>query len=360
MSSTLAQNTQMKALVTGGGGFLGGRIVELLLERGATVRVFGRKTYPLLLRKGVECAVGDLRDPAAVEAACDGCDTVFHVAALAGVWGSRRDYFEINDTGTDHVIRACVAKGVGSLVYTSSPSVVFGDAPISGGDELLPYPARYLAAYPESKAAGEKRVLAANGLPLAPGASLAAAGTCKINYLRTCALRPHLIWGPGDPHLVPRLVEAARSGRLRQVGDGRNRVDITYIDHAAIAHILAAEALRRPVTRVPGNAYFIADREPVQLWPWLESVLNRLGLTVRRPAIPYATARRAGAVLETVHRALPFLGEPRMTRFVAAQLAMDHWFSHKRAERDFGYRPAVPPELGMNRLVDWLRHSGKE
>lgn len=153
-------------------------------------------------------------------------------------------------------------------------------------------------------------------------------------------------------------MEAARAGRLRQVGDGRNRVDITYVDHAARAHILAAEALRRSVTRVPGNAYFIADQEPVMLWPWLEGLLNRLGLTVRKPAVSYDAAYRVGAVLEAAHRVLPFLGEPRMTRFVAAQLAMDHWFSHKRAERDFGYRPHVPPELGMNRLVDWLLHTG--
>ena len=204
-------------------------------------------------------------------------------------------------------------------------------------------------AYPESKAAGEKRVLAANGLPLA--------GAGGRNLL-TCALRPHLIWGPGDPHLVPRLVETARRGRLRQVGDGRNRVDITYIDHAAGAHILAAEALRRPVTRVPGNTYFIGDREPVVLWTWLQGLLNRLGLSLRRPGVSYPAARRMGAVLEGLHTVLPFLGDPRMTRFVAAQLAMDHWFSHKRAEHDFGYRPTVSPEIGMNRLVDWLRHGG--
>ena len=130
----------------------------MLLERGVQTRVFSRQAYPELQRLGVECAVGDLRDPAAVMAACDGCDTVFHVAARAGVWGSGKDYFAINDTGTDHVIRGCVAKGVAQLVYTSSPSVVFGNSPISGGDEQLPYPAHYLAAYPASKAAGEKRV----------------------------------------------------------------------------------------------------------------------------------------------------------------------------------------------------------
>lgn len=345
----------MKALVTGGGGFLGKRIVEMLLERGVQVRVFGRNTYPELQRRGVECAVGDLRDPAAVTAACDGCDTVFHVAALAGIWGSGKDYFEINDTGTDHVIRGCVAKGVAQLVYTSSPSVVFGNSPISGGDEQLPYPARYLAAYPASKAAGEKRILAANGLPLAVPGPATSGGTCKIQYLKTCALRPHLIWGPGDMHLVPRLVAAARQGKLRQVGNGRNRVDITYIDHAALAHIQAAEALRRPVTRVPGNAYFIADREPVVLWNWLQSLLNRLGLSVKRPGVPYSTAYATGALLEGVHTVLPFLGEPRMTRFVAAQLAMDHWFSHKRATHDFGYRPTILPEVGMERLIDWFR-----
>ena len=328
----------------------------MLHERGVQTRVFGRKTYPELERLGVECAVGDLRDPAAVAAACAGCDTVFHVAALAGVWGSRQEYFAVNDGGTDHVIRGCVAQGVAHLVYTSSPSVVFGTRPISGGDEQLPYPPRYLAAYPASKAAGEQRVLAANGLPLALSGAAPAGG--HPQYLKTCALRPHLIWGPGDTHLVPRLVAAARHGRLRLVGDGRNRVDITYIDHAALAHLQAAEALRRPVTRVPGNAYFIADPEPVVLWNWLQGLLNRLGLNVQRPGVPYPTAYATGALLEGVHTLLPFLGEPRMTRFVAAQLALDHWFSHQRAMHDFGYRPSVPPEAGMERLIAWLRQRG--
>ena len=342
----------MKVLVTGGGGFLGKRIVEMLIERGTQVRVFGRNAYPELERRGVECIKGDLRDPKAVEDACDGCDTVFHVAALAGVWGSRKDYFAINDTGTDHVVRGCIAKGVPHLVYTSSPSVVFGNQPIAGGDEQLPYPKRYLAAYPASKAAGEKRVLAANGLPLAANSSGAG------GYLKTCALRPHLIWGPGDIHIVPRLIAAARRGQLRQIGDGHNRVDITHVDNAAQAHILAANALRRPVSRVPGNAYFIADREPVVLWTWTQSLLNRLGLTLKRPGISASTAYLLGTVLEGVYTVLPFLGEPRMTRFVAAQLTLDHWFSHRRAEHDFGYRPHVHPEVGMERLVDWLRQNG--
>ncbi len=335
-------------LVTGGGGFLGGRIVEAVLGRGGRVRIFGRSRYSRWEgRPGVECQVGDLCDLAAVRIACRGCGLVVHTAAKAGVWGSRREFFETNLDGTRHVVEGCVQEDVPRLVFTSSPSVVFGNRPIEGGDESLPYPKRYLAAYPESKAAAERLVLAADGRLLGHGRS----------HLRTCALRPHLIWGVGDPHLLPRIAAAAKAGRLRQVGNGRNLVDLTHVEHAAQAHLLAALALAREDSPVAGHAYFLGDREPVSLWPWLRGLLGRLGLRIPARAVPYRVAHLTGGALELLYRCVPGLGEPRMTRFVAAQLAMSHWFSHAAAERDFGYRPVRDPAADLEAAADWLRAS---
>src|SRR5438105_1104494 len=217
----------MRALVTGGGGFLGGAIVRLLRDRGDDVRSFSRQCYPALDGLDVEQIQGDVADAAAVDRAVAGCDVVFHVAAKAGVWGPTDEYYRANVVGTENVITACRKHGVRRLVFTSSPSVVTTGHDIAGGDESLPYPKHYLADYPRTKAAAERLVLAANGPNLA-----------------TVALRPHIIWGPGDNHLIPRLIEGARAGKLRQVGDGTNRTDVTYVENAATAHLLAAERLR--------------------------------------------------------------------------------------------------------------------
>src|SRR5581483_2463045 len=172
------------------------------------------------------------------------------------------------------------------LVFTSSPSVVGGGHAIEGGDESLPYPRHYLAHYPRTKAEAERLVLAANGPDLA-----------------TVALRPHLIWGPGDNHLIPRLLARAKAGRLRQVGDGTNRVDVTYIDNAAAAHVLAADRLG-PGSPAPGKAYFITNGEPVALWPFVNRVVALAGLPPVTKRIPAGVAYAAGAVLEAAYRLL--------------------------------------------------------
>ncbi len=326
----------MSVLVTGGGGFLGGAIVRLLLRRGETVRILGRSPQPELAALGVECFSGDIADPQAVAKAVDGVDAVFHVAAKAGVWGDRKEFFAVNLTGTLNVIDACRKFGVGDLIHTSTPSVVFSGEPFRGADESLPYGRNWLCAYAESKAEAEKAVLAAHD------------GTS----LRTIALRPHLIWGPGDPHLVPRVLDRAASGRLRIVGDGHNKVDLTYIDNAASAHLAAWDGLRSGATG--GKAYFITNDEPVVLWDWVNQLLGMLGRPPVQKKISLAAAYRIGATLEFVYRSLRLQTEPRMTRFVAVELAKDHYFNCSAAQRDFGYTPAVSVEQGLGRLVENL------
>jgi len=326
----------MNALVTGGGGFLGGQIARLLLERGDRVTILGRGQYPQF-GADVRTCRADVREAQAVADACRGQDVVFHVAAKTGIWGPTKEFWQINADGTRNVIAGCRGHGVPRLVYTSSPSVVFGKDDLCGVDESQPYPKRYLAAYPASKAAAEQAVLAANGPDLA-----------------TVALRPHLIWGPGDPHLIPRVIERARSGRLVQVGDGDNLVDITYIDNAAEAHLRAADALQ-PSAVGAGRPFFISQGEAVNLWSWLGELLNALGIPRPKRAISFRTAFRAGAAMEMLYKSLRMRSEPRMTRFLASQLAKSHFFCVDAARRDFGYRPAVTTQMGVDRLLEWLR-----
>lgn len=332
----------MRFLVTGGGGFLGRYIVEQLLARADgphAVAIFARGSYPELSRIGVDVIRGDLTDEAAVVAACRDCDAVFHVAAVPGVWGSWEKYHSINTRGTEHVLQGCVRHGVPRLIYTSSPSVVYDGRPHEGANESLPYPLaeHYLCHYPHSKALAERAVLAANG-----------------DSLSTIALRPHLIWGPRDNHLIPRLIRRARSGRLRRVGDGSNRISMCYVENAAAAHLQAFDALR-PGAACAGQAYFINEPEPVFLWDWVNELLSLAGLPPVQRSLSRRTAWNLGAIFETVYGLLGIKAEPPMTRFLAAQLAESHWYSIAAAQRDFGYRPLVSVEEGMKRLEPELR-----
>jgi nucleoside-diphosphate-sugar epimerase len=331
----------MNALVTGAGGFLGRYIVEQLLARGDRVRAFARGSYPELTALGVEVVQGDVRAAAAVQAACQGMDVVFHAAGVAGIWGPWDYYYGINTLGTRHVIDGCLTAGVTRLVYTSSPSVTFDGTNQCGVDESVPYPTRWLCHYPHSKALAEQEVLKANGRQ---GPARQAGPTL------TCALRPHLIWGPRDRHLIPRLIERARAGKLRRVGDGTNRIDMVYVENAAEAHLQAADALA-PGSPVAGSAYFISQGEPVNCWDWIDEILVQAGLPKVSKSISARAAWRIGAVLEGVHRVLRIQSEPRMTRFLAAQLSTSHYFDISRARCDFSYAPRISTAEGLRRLA---------
>ncbi len=347
----------MISLVTGGGGFLGSHLVEQLRRGGEPVRVLGRRRYPDLERRGVELLVGDLLDFEAVAAACRGCRTVYHVAGLTGFWGPPRRFFEANVRGTANVLQACLREKVERLVFTSSPSVVYDveALDIEGGDESLPYPRRYATAYPESKARAEKMVLAANGWEMS--VEDPATGDWQVKRLATCALRPHLIWGVGDPHLAPTIIGLARRRRLRLVGDGRNRVSLCQVDNAARAHIQAAAALTQADAPVAGQVYFVNDAQPVLLWEWINRLLTGVGLPPVRRRLAYWQARLLGTAVEGLHRCGLWRDNLPMTRFVAAQMAGSHWFDCGKACRDFGFVPLADPEPDMVRLIEWLRNN---
>ncbi len=328
-------------LVTGGTGFLGRRLVERLLAQGRLVTVLARHPAPDLERRGVRFVRAALDDAPAVAAACAGAGTVFHVAARVGVWGPADEFFRANVLGTRAVIDGCRRHGVPRLVFTSSPSVVFNGRDLAGADEALPLTTRCPSPYPVTKAAAEREALAASG-----------------DRLRVTALRPHLIWGVGDPHLVPRVLARARAGRLRIIGPGRNRVDMVHVENAVDAHLLAEAALAREDASAAGRAFFITNGEPVFLWEWINALLTGLGQppVTRRVPLPAATA--AGAACELAWRLLRLRGEPPLTRFVAAELAKDHWFDLTAARRVLGYAPRVSMAEGTAELIAHLRVAG--
>lgn len=328
----------MRALVTGGGGFLGRAITERLLARGDAVVVLGRHRYPEVEALGAEGVVIDLTAPQGLDEALRGVDVVFHVAALAGMWGSYARYHAINVEGTRALLDAGRRAGVRRFVYTSSPSVTFHGHDEEGVTEAdCTYPEAFPFHYPATKAQAEQLALAANGPELA-----------------TTALRPHLIYGERDPHLLPRLISRHVAGRLRVIGDGQNRVALTYVENAAAAHLAAADALA-PGSANAGKAYFITDGEPVAVWAWLSDVFEALGLGRVRGRVPVGVARVAAGLAEGVWRTFNLDGEPPITRFTVQQISTSHWYDLSAARQDFGYTLVVEPDEAVRRTVAGLR-----
>ena len=327
----------MTALVTGGGGFLGQAIVRGLRKRGIPVRSFSRSAHDALDALGVEQRKGDLADPVAVASAVQGCDVVFHAAAKPGIWGNYEEYYRPNVVGTQNVIAACRGYGVRRLVYTSSPSVVFDGRDMEGVDESVPYPASFEAHYPKTKAIAEQLVRAANDTQLA-----------------TVSLRPHLIWGPGDNHLLPRLVARARAGQLARIGSRPNLIDTVHVDNAADAHLLAADRLS-PGSQVAGKVYFISQGEPVPMWEMVNRLLLAAGAPPVTRTVPVWLALALAWGFETVHRMTGNIHEPRLTRFVVHEMSTAHWFDISAARRDLSYSPRISIAEGLELLQSELR-----
>jgi nucleoside-diphosphate-sugar epimerase len=326
----------MRILVTGAGGFLGKALAKALVREGHEVRSFSRRDYMELRSLGVEVRQGDIGYEKSLFAAVKGCEAVFHVAAKAGVWGPYEEYYRTNVVGTKNVIKACLYNNVKRLIFTSSPSVVFHNTDQEGVDESEPYPRRFLSHYPRTKAMAEQLVLKANSSELA-----------------TVSLRPHLIWGPEDSQLIPRIISRARAGKLRLVGDGKNLVDTVYIDNAVSAHLKALEVLF-PESQASGNAYFITNGEPLPIAEIINRILKAAGLPPLTKKIPTKVAYAAGALMEFVYSAMKRKDEPLMTRFLARELSCAHWFDISAARRDLGYNPTISIDEGIRRLKEWL------
>ncbi|MDR2724759.1 MAG: NAD-dependent epimerase/dehydratase family protein [Candidatus Adiutrix sp.] len=323
----------MKILLTGAQGFLGRRVLEMLRERGHEVRVLVRRPAPELSGLA-EIREADLSaGPEVLARAAAGCGGVIHCAARSGVWGKLPDFIQANFLTTLNLLTAVRVSGLGWFVHTSSPSVVHTGRPLDGVDESAPY----LSAgpgYPYSKMLAERLVLG-SGLP-------------------AVALRPHLIWGPGDPHFLPRLVARARSGRLFLL-ESKALLDATYIDNAAWAHVLAAEKLASGAP-ISGRAYFIAQGEPLTAAGMIEKLLAAVSppggpLLKAAGTLPAGLGLAAAAGLEKIWSLFGLPGEPPLTRFVAEELTLPHWFDLSRARQDLGYQPLVSLAEGLRILA---------
>lgn len=328
----------MKILVTGGGGFLGSEIVRLCKNRGDDVRIVARSQYPEIEALGCEAVQGDLADFEVAEKAVADCDAVINTAAKAGVWGPRSDYERANITTTENLLKAMQKHGTPYFIHTSTPSVTFDGTNVENGAQDLPYPTTFASYYAETKSIAEKMALSAS--------------------MKVTALRPHLIYGPGDPHLLPRVLDRHRSGQLKRVGNGENRVDITYVTNAAWSHLDALDAFARGEDDGNGRAFFVSDDHPVKLWSFIDQIATELGHGKIPGNVSHGVARFAGAVLEGVHKTFRPSVEPRMTRFVADQLSTSHWYDMTPLKEAFGYFPRVSFDDAVQATVEDLTSRG--
>ena len=324
---------KIKVLITGAGGFLGSYIARDLIKlENYEVYSFSRNTYPHLISLGVIERRGNLAIYEDVEKALMGMDAVVHTASMVGMWGRYEDFYKTNVEGTENIIKACLKLGIKKCVYTSTPSVVFGEENLCGVDESISYPKRHLSLYAQTKAIAEQKILAAN--------------TAELS---TVALRPHLIFGPGDQNLVPRVIEARKKGKIKIIGDGENLVDVTYVENASLAHTMALEQLT-PQSSIAGKAYFVGQG-PIKLWDFTNELLKRSGEKPITQKIPLGLAYAIGFMIEVVLKIFRvFSVHPPMTRFVAMQLGMSHYFSHKNLEKDLGFKPLFSIEEGLDKL----------
>jgi nucleoside-diphosphate-sugar epimerase len=327
----------MNVLVTGGGGFIGMALIKRLNAEGHRVTSFSRREYPLHWALGIKSIQADIRNQEAIEEACKGRDIVFHLAAKVGIWGKYDDYYSTNVTGTANVIRACKNQGVKGIVFTSASSVVFDGSDLEGIDETYPYPAKHGSHYSGTKAEAEKMIVRAN-----------------TENLKTISLRPHLVWGPYDSHLIPGILKRASSGRLRRIGDQEHFIDTTYIDNMVDSLMLAARALESN-TDACGRNFFITNGEPARVWDFVNSIIQIAGHGPVQKRIPERVAMIGAGFSEWSHRIFNINSEPFITRFAIKELCTNHWFDISSAKEILGYEPRVSYAEGFKHLKEYLK-----
>jgi len=325
----------MRVLVTGGSSLIGAGVAAALVARGDDVTVQQRSRSAALAQLDVRQELGDIRDPDVVQTAADGCDAIVHLAAKVGVVGEWEEYRSINVDGTRNVIAAAQRRGIGRVVHVSSPSVAHGGEPIIGGGADEPVLGRRRAWYPESKAMAEIDALRA-----------------ASDELGVVAIRPHLVWGPGDTQLVGRIVERAAAGRLALVGGGRALVDTTYIDNAVDALVAALDSVV-PGAPCSGRAYVVSNGEPRTIRELVEGICRAAGVPFEPRSVSLRVGRSVGAAVERIWPLLRRDDEPPLTQFLAEQLGTAHWFDPRPARDDLGWTPSVSIDDGLARLAAW-------
>ncbi|MDX2431769.1 MAG: NAD-dependent epimerase/dehydratase family protein [Bacteroides sp.] len=327
----------MKILVTGGGGFIGMALIKRLIAEGHKVTSYSRREYPLHWALGINSVQADIRDLETLEKACKGKDVVFHLAAKIGIWGEYDDYHSTNVTGTFNVIKACRKQHVGRVVFTSSSGVVFDGSDLEGIDESHPYPEHHGSHSAATKAMAERLILEANS-----------------EDLKTIALRPHLVWGPYDAHLIPGILKRVGTGKMRRIGDQEHFIDTTYIDNMVDALILAAEALESN-PKAAGKAIFVTNGEPARVWDFVNSIVQIAGYPPIQKKIPERIALFAAGISEWFHKIFKIKSEPFMTRHAIRELITNHWFDISAAREILGYEPGVSYAEGFKHLKDYLK-----
>ncbi|XP_030836713.1 LOW QUALITY PROTEIN: sterol-4-alpha-carboxylate 3-dehydrogenase, decarboxylating [Strongylocentrotus purpuratus] len=335
----------MHCLVIGGCGFLGRHIVEALLAKGHTVNAFDiRKTFE---NEKVTFFIGDLCSIQDLSPALKDVEVVFHVASPSPLSNNRELFYKVNYTGTKNVIAACKESGVKRLVLTSSASVVYEGVDIKNGDESLPYATSFMDSYSETKILQEKVVLEANN---------------PAESFYTAAIRPHSIFGPGDVHMVPTLVQTARAGKTKfMIGNGANLVDFTYVDNVVHGHVLAAEKLVSDPDNVGGKAFFITNDEPVPFWSVLTRFLVGLGYDAPKYHLPYLLIYFISLIIEFICTLLkPFTNiNVTFTPMKVAIAGTYHYYSCERAKKLLGYKPIVSLDEAIQRTVEHFEHLRK-
>lgn len=328
----MGREENKKILVTGGGGFVGRALIKRLLDQGFMVSSISRNRYPTLDQWGVKQAIGDLRNRTFVREAIQNHQIIFHVAAKAGYWGSYTEYYQSNVVATRNLLEEGARAGIEQFIYTSSASAVFGGKPIENGHRNKPYPRKPLNAYTKTKALAEQLVLSEESFPF-----------------KRLALRPHIIWGPGDRHLVPRLLARAEAGKLKQIGRGNNIIDSVHIENFIDAQLLAMNALETK-KQVNRQAYFVTNDDPVNLWDFINQILTQAGLDPVKSHIPARIAKSLSWLLTGFHKTFNPKQEPLLTPFLVDELAKSHWFDITDTKKDLGYEPKISLIQGLNQL----------
>lgn len=320
-------------LVTGGGGFVGKSLIKKLLNKGYQVKSLSRNFYEELATLSVTCYQGDIGGEfEKINLFFKNVDAVFHVASKVDMWGKYDDFFKTNVIGTRNIIKACKENNIKYLIYTSSPSVIANNDGLKEVDASFPYPKKYDAFYPETKAMAEKEIIKEG----------------KKGEIFTLVLRPHLIWGPNDTNLIPTILDKAKNGKLKQIGDGKNIVDCSYIEDCTDAHILALEALEKNPS-LSSNVYFVTQDEHIKLWDFINSILVAKKLPPIEKKVSKKLALSIARVLEFTSKMIPSF-KPLFTKFLITEMTTDHYFNIEKTKKDLGYSPKYSIKEGLKKI----------
>lgn len=321
----------MRTFVTGGSGFVGSNLIRALVRRGDAVVALARseRAEQAVRDAGAETVVrGDLDAAEAMIAGMQGCDVVFHAAAVVGDWGDRDEFHRINVAGTANVIEAARRAGVPRLVHIGTEAVLVGGPPIVRADETWSMPARPVGLYPETKGRAEVLVREANG-----------------DGLTTVVVRPRFIWGPGDTSLLPQIIEAVHAGKFMWIGGGDYLTSTCHIDNVIEGTLLAAERGRG------GEAYFLTDGEPVQFRMFITRLLATAGVDPGTRSIPRPVARALARGVEGVWGLLRLRSKPPITRVSVSVIGEEVTVDDGKARRELGYQGHVTVEAGLRDLA---------